>query len=446
MEACDDLFLLFADGLDALVGFAQLNVAHTIQDAHHLLLVDHDSVGLLQDSVHRRMHFAWWFATVFDIHVFHHHSAFQRTGTIQGGCGNDVGKAVRTHFGQQVPHAAGFQLKYTLGFTSLQQSKGARICQVVLDLLEVKVRMRMLHVLDGFVQNRQVAEPQKVHLQQADLFNGRSVPLRNDVFLAGDCLQGQYGIEWHIGNHDSGRMRTGTACQTLDRHGEIQQLASCGVIRPCCFQVRTFLQRILQANVERIRYHPSQLIDSRQWHIQRAADIADRVFGFECTVGADLRYVSLAVLLLGVVDHHLPSVTTEIDVDIRRLVSAGVKEAFEQQVILQRADIAQSQQIGNDRSARGSSGAAGNAISASKLDKVPDNQEVTGITLGFDDTQFVIQPFPVGFRQFVAVAFVHAFTAKIPQVLNVRATFRRAKYRVELAFTQLHVDPIGNLL
>ena len=83
MEAGNHLFLFFADGLDAFVGFAQLDVAHSVQNPHHLFLVDHHSVGLFQYSIDGWMHFARRFATVFYIHVLHHHSAFQRTRAIE---------------------------------------------------------------------------------------------------------------------------------------------------------------------------------------------------------------------------------------------------------------------------------------------------------------------------------------------------------------------------
>ena len=306
--------------------------------------------------------------------------------------------------------------------------------------------MRTFDVLHGFVEDREVSQAQKVHLQQADLFDSRSVPLRDDVFLAGDCLQRQHGIQRHVGNHHSGRVCSGTACQTFDRDGEVQQFAGDGVVRPGGFQVGTFLQCILQANVERVGHHSRQLVDSRQRHIQSSPDIANGVFGLQSTVGPDLRNVPLTVLLLGVVDDHLPPVTAEVDIDIGRLVSAGIEKAFEEQVVLQRADVTQSQQISHDCSARGTSGAARNAIAAGKLDKVPDDQEVTGVTLRFDHTQFIIQPLPVSLRQFLAITLVHAFTAQITEVLNVRATLGRSIHRVQLALTQLHVDSIGNLL
>jgi hypothetical protein len=67
-------------------------------------------------------------------------------------------------------------------------------------------------------------------------------------------------------------------------------------------------------------------------------------FGLERAERADLSNVAFAVFLLRIVDHHLPSIAAEVDVDIWRFGSAGVQKAFEQQVVFQRTNIAETQQ------------------------------------------------------------------------------------------------------
>ena len=442
----DDLFLLLADSLDTFVGFAQLDVPHAVQNPHHLFLIDHHSVGLFQNRVDRGVHFSRWLATMLHIDVFHHHPAFQRTRSIECRRGNNVGEAVGTHLRQQVPHPAGLQLKDPLRLSSLQQSKRAGIREIILDDFQIKVRVATLNVLDGLIKDRQISQTQKVHFQQTDLFNRRPVPLRDNVFLAGNCLQRKYGIQRHVGNHHTGSMRAGTACQPLNRNGEIQQLSShrIGVVRR--FQVGTFLQRVLQTNIQRFRNHLGQLVDTVERHIQCPANVPDRILRLQRSIGANLCNVALTVFLLCIVNHHLPTITTEVDVDIRRLVTTGIQKSLKQQIVLQRTDVPQSQQVRHNRTTRRTSRTAGNAVPPRKLHKVPDNQKVAGITLRLNHTQFVVKALPVRFRQLVPVPLVHPITTQIPQILNVRFLIRWTKHRVQLAFPQLHVNAIGDFL
>ena len=52
---CDDVHLLFRDRLDAGVRGREFDPAKPVEDAHDLLLVDHDAVGLLKHVFHHGM-------------------------------------------------------------------------------------------------------------------------------------------------------------------------------------------------------------------------------------------------------------------------------------------------------------------------------------------------------------------------------------------------------
>src|ERR1019366_5716215 len=51
----DDVFLLLRDGLDARIGAGELDAAELVEDAHALLLIDENPIGLDQDILHDRM-------------------------------------------------------------------------------------------------------------------------------------------------------------------------------------------------------------------------------------------------------------------------------------------------------------------------------------------------------------------------------------------------------
>ena len=90
-------------------------------------------------------------------------------------------------------------------------------------------------------------------------------------------------------------------------------------------------------------------VDPRDGQAQRPAHVADRRPGGQRAEGADLRHVRHAVLVLDVLDHLAAALLAEVDVDIGRLAAALVQKPLEQQVVLQRANVAEVQGVGNQR-------------------------------------------------------------------------------------------------
>ena len=305
--------------------------------------------------------------------------------------------------------------------------------------------MRPLHVDDSFVQNGQVSQAKEVHLQQADRFDRWTVPLCNDVFFASDPLQRNHCIQRQISNHNAGRVRSTVSREAFQAHGEIQQLRDLLVAFVSLLEIRALFNRVLQLDAQCLGNHLRDFVHTRQRNIQRAADVADGGFGFQRSVGSDLRDVFLAVFFFRVVDHHLPTVSTEVDIDIGRFVSAWVEEPFEQQVVLQRAHVTHTQQERNQRTTRRTSSTTRDLVFLREPNKVPHNQEVTGVAFFFDDRQFVVQPLLMVISD-VVVAKNELFVANLAQVVDVLLAFGRTKHRVQLAFFQLNIDPIRNLL
>ena len=88
-------------------------------------------------------------------------------------------------------------------------------------------------------------------------------------------------------------------------------------------------------------------------------DVLDRRLGLERAERADLGDVGLAVLVPDVLDDLVAPLLAEVDVDIGRLGAIGVEEAFEEQVVLDRADAAELEQVADDGPAGRSPGQAG---------------------------------------------------------------------------------------
>ena len=71
-----------------------------------------------------------------------------------------------------------------------------------------------------------------------------------------------------------------------------------------------------------------------------------------------------------------------------------VEEAFEEQVVLQRAYMADSQRVADQRADAGAAGRAGDAALGRISNEVPHNQEIVGEAQLVDDVELALQPLP----------------------------------------------------
>ena len=150
---------------------------------------------------------------------------------------------------------------------------------------------------------------------------------------------------------------------------------------------------------------------------QHPAHVLDRRLGLHRAEGADLGHVGVAVLLPDVVDHLVAPLLAEVDVDVGRLGAIGVEKPLEQQVVLDRADIAEVQDVADQGAACRPARRRRDAALASVADEVPDDQEIGGEAHPVDHAQLVVQPLLGRGRRWIAVALAQASLAEFLQVL-----------------------------
>src|SRR5262249_17874220 len=123
------------------------------------------------------------------------------------------------------------------------------------------------------------------------------------------------------------------------------------------------------------------------------------------------------------------------------------EEALEQQVILERADVAQLQNITDDGAAGGTAGAGRDAVLARKADKIPDDEEIAGKTHSADDAQLMIEPIHGSLGWRFAVAIAQPGLAQLAQVIFCRFLAGRRENR-EMALLEIQLDgnAIGDFL
>ena len=131
--------------------------------------------------------------------------------------------------------------------------------------------------------------------------------------------------------------------------------------------------------------------------MQHAADVAQHGAGLQLSEGDDLGHAVMAVLLLDVAQHLVPTVLAEIDVEVRHRDALGVEEALEQQVPAQRVEVGDGQRPGDHRTGAGAAPRPDrNALRLGPPDEVGDDQEIAGKAHLGDDAELVVEPLAIG--------------------------------------------------
>ena len=235
----------------------------------------------------------------------------------------------------------------------------------------------------------QVAQAEEVHLQRPAFSMS---PISHWVVTTSLSLS-LLGIFWSGTSSSSGRSAITTPAAWVptlrfvpfEPPGEIEQPADLGVFLGQPPQRRLFLERVLERDVQPRGDQLVDLLDPGQRDVQRPADVLDRRLGLHRAEGADLGDVGVAVLLADVLDDLVPPLLAEVDVDVGRLGAVRVEEPLEEQVVLERADVAEMEQIADQGAAGRAAGRGRDALLAGVADEVPDDQEVRGEPHPVDD-------------------------------------------------------------
>ena len=159
------LGLLLAHGPSQQVGGAQRVAADHLRDLHHLLLVDHDSVGRTEDRLHSRIQVL---GTLAMLAFAEFRNQLHRSGPVQRDQRDQVVQPVRAGPLQQVAHAARFELEHRGRVGAPEHFEGRRIVQWNRLQRQRGVRVQRPHVAQRQIQDRQRRQAEKVELDQAD--------------------------------------------------------------------------------------------------------------------------------------------------------------------------------------------------------------------------------------------------------------------------------------
>src|SRR5256712_12816113 len=137
--------------------------------------------------------------------------------------------------------------------------------------------------------------------------------------------------------------------------------------------------------IDRLR-HP---VDRLQAKTERLRDLATCGPRAVCDDVADHRGVALAVLLVDVLDDLLAIVRRDVEVNVRHRPRVLGEEALEKKVVLDRVDLGDVEDIGDDRIRGRSPALRRDPVLLAEADDVPVDEEELRETAAVDDVELV---------------------------------------------------------
>ena len=368
------------------VGFAQAEAGQLAGDVHHLLLVHDDAVGLFQDRLELGQRVDDLLLAVLALHVLIQQAALERPRPEKGNRRRDVIEAGGAHVLDQPAQAGRLQLEHAIRIGGLQQAERRRV--VPGDGRQVEFQAaRLLQVLERVLDDRQVAQAEEVHLQEADLLHGVHLVLGHDralllavLFAARDAqLQRHVLLQRLGGDHDAGGMGGRVPDQALEFAGVLQQPLVDGILLRLG-QLRNHLHRLVERHVQLRRHQLGQVIDVPERHVERPADVADDGARLHRAEGDDLGHVVLAITLADVVDDTVTVAVVEVDVDVGHRDPLPVEKSLEDQAVLQRVERRDAERVADDAArCRPPTRPDGHAVATGVTDEVADDQEIGSV-------------------------------------------------------------------
>ncbi len=352
------LRLLLAHGAAQQVGAAERVAGQHLGDLHHLLLVEDDAVGGLEDRLER-------FVLVLGVRVGDllppvlavdevvHHARLQGPRAEQRHQRDDVFKTVGLQAGNEVLHAARFELEHRGGFRRLEVIEALFVFQR--NELDLRAVFRVLtahpHRVTDVVQcpvdDRQGAQAKEVELDQTDRLNIVFIELGDDTAAAFFAVQrGEVGQIARCDDHAPG-MLAGIAGNAFEFQRHIDESGHLLIVVIALLEIRLLLQRLGQGHADLERDQLGDGIDEAVGVPQHPAHIAHHRLGRHGAVGNDLRNLVAAVGLGHIIDHPVTPLHAEIDIEVGHGDTLGVQEALEQQVVFEWIEVGDEQGIGH---------------------------------------------------------------------------------------------------
>lgn len=177
------LGVLLAHGAAEEVGAAEGVSGEELGGVLDLLLIDHDAVGVSADLFEQRVLVHGFFSAFFDLD--HLIDELHGAGAVEGEEVDDVVDFLDLVFAAGFDHSAGFELEHAHGLAAVEDVEGLLVVEG--DFLDAEAADFGADVVDGFLDDGEVFQPEEVHFEESDLGDGTHVILGDDFALVADC-------------------------------------------------------------------------------------------------------------------------------------------------------------------------------------------------------------------------------------------------------------------
>src|SRR5512138_1111612 len=270
------------------------------------------------------------------------HARLQRTRTEERDERDDVLEAIGLQPADEVLHTARFQLEYRRGLAALEELVGRRIVHRQIRHVERPLSFALairIDDLDRPIDDRKGTKSEEVELHETCRFHIVLVELRDDAAPSVIAEERREIREHGWRNDDTARVHAGVAHEAFERSRHVDQRTRLffGLVAP--LQLRLLLERVLERNAELEWDELRDRIGKAVAQAEYARDIAHDGLRGHRAVRNDLRNALTTVTVGDVLDDSIAPVHAEVDVEVRHRDALGIEEAFEQQVILQRIEV-----------------------------------------------------------------------------------------------------------
>ena len=337
-------------------------VGHLLRDFHDLLLVNNKAVRLRKNVPEWFLQFrvdrGYLFTPVLAVSIGPVRTLTHRAWTIQRQRGNNIREFGWAHAFEQFTHATTIQLEHTEGIAARKQL----IRRLVDNREALKVEVLspvFFDVLDAVADNGEVSQPQEVHLQQANGFTCRVRPTGNDRPVLGAFPHGDMVQQWHRRHNHGTGVHTSLTDDAFKPPSRVENLLHIGISFDELANLSGFtvprMLRVDDAGQRNILRHnrrrqslrnPLRHLETRLPEV-RASRVFQRLLRLHRAEGNNLGDLVFAPVICRVANHLTAAAIVEVDIDIRCRRALRVKESLEQQSMLERIDIRNSQRVRN---------------------------------------------------------------------------------------------------
>ncbi len=323
------------------------------------------------------------------------HVRLHRTRAEQGDVDDQVLPPGGLELLQQLALAGRFDLETAQGVRTTDQFERLEVVErdaVQVDLLAGGTG----DLVEGVPHRREHAHPQDVELEVAQHLDVVLVGLDHAVTVRA-AFQGNPFDQVVAGEHDAAGVQRDVPREPRDPLGDRDQQLHLLELQVDALQFGQVVDRLTEVARRDVR---ERLRDGAHFHLgqaQRFAYLADRRAR---PVGVDHRDARRALLAVAAQDHVVDVLAAgrfDVDVDVGQILAHRVHEALERQVVAQRVDVGDADQVAHERTGGAATARGPDAHGLHVGDDLGDGEEVRREPHAPDHRELVVQAFTQGF-------------------------------------------------